>query len=226
MFDTLEGVKDADSPTIQAIHVVSVGSPRRRIELDSGETFSVDVSLVVRFDLRAGTVLDPVRRETLLNEDARIRAKSAAFDLLRLRSYSTHEMATHLRRKGFSEPVVADTLDALKALGYLSDEKFAREWIETRLQRRPRSKLVLEKELRRKGLDRTTIERALRTLSAEDEHRTALELARRQYARYRTLPRDVAKRRLYEFLLRRGFSYELTRDVLREVTGAHAHELG
>lgn len=219
-------MKEASSPVIRAIHWVSGGSPRRRIEIDSGETFSVDVSLVARFDLRVGTVLDPVRREMLLEEDARIRAKSAAFDLLRLRSYSTHEMATRLRRKGFPEPIVTDTLASLKELGYLSDEKFAQEWIETRLQRRPRSRFALEKELKRKGLDRTTIERALRTFSAEDERRTALELARRQYVRYRTLPRDVAKRRLYEFLLRRGFSYELARDVLWEVTGTHVHELG
>jgi len=212
-------MNDAGSAVIRAVHLISRGSTRWRVELSTGESFSVDAGLLTRYDLRVGTVLDPERRAALLADDARIRAKRVAFDLLRLRNHSAHELALHLRRKGFAEDVIEETLASLKALGYVSDEQFAAEWVESRRRNRPRGVLALREELKRKGIDQKTIERTLRAVTAEDEHTLAVELARRQYGRYRTLPRDVARRRLYEFLLRRGFSYELARDVLREVTG-------
>jgi regulatory protein len=218
-------MKDAESPVIIGIHLVSRGSARRRVELNTGETFSVDSGLLTRFDLRIGRILDAGRRESLLHEDARIRAKSAAFDLLRLRSHSAHEIAARLRRKGFADAVIEETLASLKELGYVADETFAQEWVESRRRHRPRGVLALRRELERKGIDGTTIERTLRTVTEGDERETALEVARRQYVRYRTLPREVARRRLYEFLLRRGFTYELARDVLREVTGVSVPDL-
>ena len=218
-------MKDADSPVITAVHLVERWSTRRRIELDTGETLSVDAGLLTRFDLRVGTVLDAARRGQLVDEDERIRAKAMAFDLLRLRSHSAHEIAARLRRKGFADSIIDETLASLKELGFVADEKFAEEWVESRRRHRPRGVLALRRELERKGIDGTTIERTLRTVTEGDERETALDVARRQYGRYRTLPRDVARRRLYEFLLRRGFTYELARDVLREVTGVSVHEL-
>ncbi|MBM3216000.1 hypothetical protein FJZ36_13910 [Candidatus Poribacteria bacterium] len=207
-------------PTIVAIHLVSRRSTRRTVELDSGETFSVDAALLTRFGVRVGMALDAERREKLLAEDTLSRAKAAAFDLLRLRNQSEQEMREKLARKGFPEDAVEHAIGALRKMGYLSDEKFTAEWVESRRRHNPKGLYGLRRELQKKGIDRTTIERTLRTVSDDDERIVALALAKRQMRRYRSLTRDVVQRRLYDFLMRRGFSYEVAYAVLRELSDA------
>jgi regulatory protein len=211
---------DADAnPTITAIHLVSRRSTRRQVELDSGETFSVDASLLTRFRLSVGTAVSPERRGEVAAEDERLRAKCSGFDLLRVRTFGRAEMAERLRRKGYSADAAAYAADALSSLGYVSDADFAEQYVASRQRRNPRSRTALRRELRRKGIDRTAIERAVAAISGEDEWEAALRAAKKQLPRYRTLPRDVARRRLYDFLLRRGFSFEIVRKALQETMG-------
>jgi regulatory protein len=80
----------------------------------------------------------------------------------------------------------------------------------------------LRQELRSKGLDSETIESAVEGL---DETASAYEAARPKALRLATMaqtdPREF-RRKLGDFLLRRGFGYEVTREVVTRL----ARELG
>jgi regulatory protein len=210
----------SEHATITGVHHIPRKSSRRRIDLHDGTSFSVDLGLLTRRGLRVGMELDGASRKAILAEDAGARAKSTAMDILRTRPRTRKEMLDRLGRKGFDEAASEQAVCALEELGYISDEEYADTYVQSRMRGKPKGRWAMLRELQAKGIDRTTIDRALTAVSDEDERDAALRVARLQVGRYHTLPREVAHRRMYQFLLRRGFAYEHVATALREVMGA------
>lgn len=194
-------------------------SSRREIQLDNGEAFTLDLALVARRRLAVGTRLTEEELEALRQEDEWTRAKASGFDMLRARLFSRKELTDKLRRKGYSAEAVERAVSAIEELGYISDEEYAEAFVENRLRSKPKGRFALRRELRQKGIDKLTIERTLRAVSDEDEREAALNLAQKQMRLYRNLPRETARRRLYQYLMRRGYRYEDVSAALRDVFG-------
>ena len=75
-----------------------------------------------------------------------------------------------------------------------------------------------EQELRFKGIDRETTERALDDAGV-DEQAGALEIARAKMRSYRGLDEATARRRLGAFLARRGYVYDVVKPTLEVLFG-------
>ena len=75
----------------------------------------------------------------------------------------------------------------------------------------------MRRELTGHGVDKSTADRVLAEIDDADETALALKLAAKQASRYRDLSPNVAKRRLYAFLSRRGFDHETMGKVMRQV---------
>jgi len=165
--------------------------------------------------LREGTELEDL--EGLLHEDQVRRAKKVAFRYL-ARARTTKQVREKLLEEGFGEDVVGEVVGRLEELGLLDDREFARAWVEERLRLRPRWRRALKEELLRKGISEEVAEEALdEKLSEVDEARLAEGLLRRAEGRYRNLEPDKALRRMRDFLLRRGFSWEAVKEVTRKL---------
>jgi len=165
--------------------------------------------------LREGTELEDL--EGLLHEDQVRRAKKIAFRYL-ARARTTKQVRERLLEEGFGEDVVGEVVGRLEELGLLDDREFARAWVEERLRLRPRWRRALKEELLRKGISEEVAEEALdEELSEVDEARLAEGLLRRAEGRYRNLEPDKALRRMRDFLLRRGFSWETVKEVTRKL---------
>ena len=206
-------------PMIADIRHLPRRSSRREIQLDNGEAFTLDLALIARRRLAVGTRLTEEEIEALRQEDEWTRAKASGFDMLRARLFSRKELTDKLRRKGYSAEAVERAVSAIEELGYISDEEYAEAFVESRLRSKPKGRHALRRELRQKGIDKLTIERTLRAVSDEDEREAALNLARKQMRLYRNLPRETARRRLYQYLMRRGYRYEDVSAALRDVFG-------
>ncbi len=145
-------------------------------------------------------------------------AKRVAYDLLSRKPWSRRELAARLRRRGASAAVADDVVAALEAQGYVDDQAFARQWADGRASRRHLGSLRLKDELRRKGIPRDLVDRAVRQAFAErGEEERALEAARR---RLRALRRRNAGRvapKLRDYLLRRGYPADVVRRTLRHL---------
>jgi len=109
----------------------------------------------------------------------------------------------------------------------VDDRAFARLYAEERLATRPRPRRLVAAELRAKGIEAKLAAEAAREVFPELSEE---ELARRALAerrsRWEGLPKPVAIRRAYAFLLRRGFSPELSRRIVEEAFGPWSSELG
>lgn len=199
------------------VHVEGEDAPRSELALD----------VVVRAGLAVGDALSPDRLAALEAEDERVRAREAALRLLSQRPRSRAELRRRLGRKAFAASVIARTMGWLDERGYVDDAAFAEAFVRDRLRLRPRGRVGLLQELRRKGVDDTTSAAAIdRVMASEqvDETTMAREAAeawaRRNPAARRGDGRDArarSRRRLYGHLARRGFSPDAVRAALRAV---------
>ncbi len=136
---------------------------------------------------------------------------------MRYRPRSCAEVKTRLEKLGFSPHEIEKAIDRGKDSGLLDDRLFAKLWVEDRLAHHPLSRRALIRELEEKGITAETISQVMDDLyPARDESRIALDLARMRITRYSGIDRDVRMRRTFNFLLRRGFSVSLAREVVRE----------
>ncbi|HIP99357.1 TPA: regulatory protein RecX [Candidatus Bipolaricaulota bacterium] len=138
--------------------------------------------------------------------------------LLSFRPRSEAELRGRLAAKGCPLEVVERVLAKAREAGLVDDKLFARLYAEDRLLSRPRSRRLLAQELRAKGLPEELAARAAAGALPELSER---ELAERALSRrlplWQGLPAEKRKRRAYGFLLRRGFSPSLAREVVEEL---------
>jgi regulatory protein len=130
---------------------------------------------------------------------------------LSYRDRSESEIRQNLRKHEVPEPVIEMTLARLKQEGLANDEQFARSWVENRSAFRPRSRRLLAMELRQKGLADEAISSATEGM---DEEALAYEAAQKRASRLKDLERNEFRKKLSDFLGRRGFSYSVIAPVV------------
>ncbi len=140
-----------------------------------------------------------------------------AVKLLAMRAHSTQEIRERLGRRGYPADAIEAVVAKLTASGYLNDAVYARTWAQSRAHRRPVGPARLADELRSRGVSELEISATLSELSAEQDIREVAEAAAaRKLPRLRTLPPDVARRRLGAYLTRQGFAAEVVLALCRK----------
>ena len=103
--------------------------------------------------------------------------------------------------------------NGLKRLDLLNDKKFAQWWIGQRLQFKLKSKRELFSELRIKGIDKNTIEDAIAGVEI-DEVQVAKRLIEKKKYRWEKMPKLEARKKMSQFLARKGFKWEVVKEVV------------
>lgn len=144
--------------------------------------------------------------------------KLAAERLLKVRPRSVGELRERLARKGFLREDIEGVIDRLQQKGVLDDRAFARWWIGQRAVLKPKGAFGLLMELRAKRVDRETIQQALaETGVPEAEFELAQEALKPRLARLARLDPLRGKRKVHDFLARRGFSRDVISEIIRSL---------
>ena len=128
-----------------------------------------------------------------------------------LRPRSEKEVKLWFQRKRVYPELAEGVFNRLKSLSLVDDNAFAKWWVDQRLTFRPKGRRALFVELRQKGIDREVISQALEVV---DDKSVASSLARRRLLRLAHLPNEVRQKKLSDFLARRGFSWEVIKEVV------------
>ncbi|TET49858.1 MAG: RecX family transcriptional regulator [Dehalococcoidia bacterium] len=131
---------------------------------------------------------------------------NAVYRYLSYRPRSEGEIRQWLRRRGFAGETTETVMARLREQNLSDDFAFARFWKDNRLSFRPKSKRLIEKELRDKKVATEIIEQVTEGI---DDEQIAYELgSRRMHSLARLEYRDFY-RRLASYLAYRGFGYEV-----------------
>ena len=189
---------------------------RMNIHINGKFAFGLHVDVVLNHRLTIGMELSSSLIETLLAEDEVKKAITAALNLIAFRPRASGELQRKLREKGYRPEAAEAAINRMRDLGYLNDATFADRWIENRQEHRPRSRRMLTQELRQKGIDADTIDEALEDVEI-DEFGDALALATKKAEGIRALDLPTRQRRISGFLSRRGYGFDVIRQVLEEI---------
>jgi regulatory protein len=140
-------------------------------------------------------------------------AMGRALNVLGYRARSARELRERLLRAGYLGKTVDEVISRLEELGYLNDEEFAREL--ARSEARKFGPRRIYGDLRRAGIEE---EAAREVVEEEFAGRSELESAREAaQRRYNTVEEsDAQARRVYGFLVRRGYSASICAEIARE----------
>jgi len=199
--------------TITAIKPQKKNPRRVNVYLD-GE-FAFGLAGMVAAWLKVGQTLAEEKIASLQAEDEQESVYQKALHFLSYRPRSKAEVRQNLNKHNVPESLIAATLERLQRSGLVNDEAFTRAWVENRSEFRPRSKLALKMELRRKGLDDEIVQSVL--AESVDEESLALQAARKYFRRLAGLERSEFRVKLSGFLARRGFSYSTIAPVVSQV---------
>lgn len=196
-------------PVVTAIEPQQKNTRRVNVYLDGQFAFGLERILAVR--LKVGQALTTQEVAALQAEDRCEQALQQALRFLEYRPRSVAEMRQYLTKRGFEEAVIETVLERLQETSWLDDTAFAKAWVENRNTFRPRSKAVLRRELRQKGVAEEVVQSVL---DEQDETALALQAAQKVLRRYASLEWPQFRQKLGAYLLRRGFSYSIIVPVL------------
>ena len=193
---------------------------RINLYLDGSFALGLTLNAIAAAGLRVGDEIDDDALRSLRRDAAGADATVAALRLLSYRPRSEAELRQRLARRGAPADLMDEAISRLRELGLVDDAAFARTWVEGRSRLSPRSQRLLRRELQAKGIDGEAAREALRPLDDED---AALRAAERRAAAMRELPYPEFRRRLGDFLRRRGFdsaTVRRTAERLRQDAGS------
>jgi len=165
-------------------------------------------------NLRKGQTLLPHEITELTGADTFQQCYQAALRFLSYRARSTSEVrARLLLRKKFNPEIVSQTIQQLKDRNLLNDDDFARLWKENRDVFSPRSRRMIQAELKFKGV---SPEVALKTTESVDDMDAARRAAAKKIKVLTGQDKEAFKKKLSSFLVRRGFSWGTIKKVVEE----------
>ena len=168
-------------------------SNRARIFVDGEFWAEVDAGVAIELGLREGSAFSSEELDGARVAGERPLAMGRALNLLGYRARSESEIRERLGGYGYAGETIEAVVVRLEELGYLDDAEFAR--LKAREQARRYGPRRVSEELRKSGVG---------------EARSAAA------RRYNGRGSDAEARRVYGFLVRRGYSAEVCAQVARE----------
>jgi regulatory protein len=202
---------------MKRVTAIAEGKRRKRrvnIFLDDKFAFSLEAEVALKEGIKVGQELSEGDIEALTGAELSQRCYDAALRYLDYRPRSQAELKQRLARRGFDSDTIEATIARLKELGLVDDLAFARFWQENRQAFSPRSRWLLRRELKQKGVADEVIERVVADVDDEDgAYQAAIAKAHKLPAS----DYEVFRRRLGEYLQRRGFGYGVIKNTLKKV---------
>lgn len=199
---------------ITALRVGKGRGKRVNVFLDGRFAFSLEAEVVVKEGLQLGQELPASEIEALARSDHFHRCLDAAAHYLSYRPRSEFELRERLHQRGFDGDSVEAVLAKLKEQGLVDDMAFAQFWKDNRESFSPRSQWLTKLELRRKGVADDIIDKVT---DAVDDDNSAYRAA---LSKARSLPLSdyqSFRRRLGDYLKRRGFGYGVINHTVERV---------
>ncbi|MFC2017224.1 regulatory protein RecX [Chloroflexota bacterium] len=199
------------------ITALRTGRGRRKrvnVSMDGKFAFSLEAEVAVKEGLQVGQELSTNQVEALTRSDYFHRCLNAAAHYLSYRPRSASELSERLRQRGFDADYIEAVLTKLREQGLVDDMAFAQFWKDNRESFSPRSQWLTKQELRRKGVADAITDQVVNAIDDGDSAYRAAQ------SKARSLPLgdyQGFRRRLGEYLKRRGFGYRVINHTVEQL---------
>lgn len=205
--------------TLTSFEIQKHDPKRVSLFVDGQFAMGIHIELVYTHGLEKGSFLALEKLEALRDADHLWKAKSIALDFLAYKPRTEQEVKVKLEEQGFPEAIVGQVIERFRELGHLNDSQFAANYAQSRLQHKGHGPRKIKQDLRRKGVSTEDIEQAWDDATEQGEDATALmTLAAKRWQRLASESHPQKRRKkLQDFLLRRGFPFDQVRKVTQQL---------
>ena len=146
---------------------------------------------------------------------------NAAIRFVSFRQRSKKELTDFLNKKLTRWKVSgaglrAKVIGRMEELGYADDVKFAQWWVMQRTDFKPKGNRYIQMELRGKGVPDAVIASVLASRGSVSLLAAARQAVAKKMPLWAKLPVLARKKKLYDYLGRRGFDFEIIRKLIDE----------
>ncbi|NMD71382.1 recombination regulator RecX [Bacillus sp. DNRA2] len=208
-------------PVITKITVQQKLKDRYNIFIDDGNGekygFSVDEDVLIKYQLKKGMELDDFTVTEIFYQDDIRKAYSQAVQYLASRMRSEAEVRQYLYKKEVAEPVINEVVHKLYQYKFLDDQEFAIAFVRTQMNTTDKGVVVIQQELKEKGIAAPTIETAILEYSYEQQFDKACELVRKYIQKYKHESLRASKQKMEQLLIRKGYPFEIIHEAIDSV---------
>ncbi len=195
------------------IEIRKLNKSRYLIVCESGLEFPLYYRELHSYGIEEGSELPGDLLEKICGETLQKRARSRALHLLEQMDRTEQQLRDKLRQQHYPEEVVDDAVDYVKSYHYIDDERYARNYLESRSS--SKSLRQLRQDLYQKGISKETVAAAEEEIEPPDEEaQIRALLKKRQYDPSKADQKE--RQRTFAYLARRGYDLTQIRHAMDE----------
>jgi regulatory protein len=200
---------------------------KNRYSIFASDQFITGVSdqTLLDFNLHLGEKLTQKKLDKINERETYLHLREQAMRFLARRAHSKREMWLKLYNKGFDKPRINQIIEELEKKKYLDDNHFAQMFIQDEIQLKKTGPLRIRQKLREKGVENEITEELLKELYPEElQTKHVAELAQKKLKTLKEKPAARIQKQLASYLINKGYTWQITGPVLRQLTGELSDE--
>jgi regulatory protein len=207
--EKLEEARKLLPAIISSIQVQKKNAARFSLFSDNEFLIGVSESTLTKLNLKKGVEITPSLFEQILDLENHWAAREYLFRILSRRDHSRKELKDKAYRKGYSGDYVERILDEFESKEYIDDHKFAMTFTQEKLEFNNWGPYKIRNQLFKKGISKGVVEQCIDEVFGEQEIKESItELIRKKKKRYLREPEDKRRKKIFDFLMRKGFNSE------------------
>lgn len=185
------------------------------IYIDNILKFTIDMDLLIKFDIRENMNIDEEWLSRIENEIQYAKAYSYSIILLSIGDKTSGEIRKKLLIKNYNEVIIDRVICKLTNLEYLNDEKYIENWIKDKSKKPGMSKKAIYYKLLQKGLNKELLDEKFNEIEI-DEFKLAFLAAEKKMKTINDEGKNI-KGKLFSYLKSKGFNNYICFKVINEL---------
>lgn len=202
---------------ITKIEVQKKNKERVNLFLDEEYAFSLSIELIYKEGLKKNDEVDSQKLEALAEKESLITCKNSALRIIEKSHKTEKEVIEKLKSKGYGDNAINKSIEFLKEYNFINDLNYAKAFINDKLNSVGSQKIRYT--LLQKGISKELVEEHLSNSNKENEKNVAFNLAKKKVDLLRKKENDNYKisGKLYRYLISKGYEYDITNEVVKQV---------
>ncbi|WP_446899071.1 recombination regulator RecX [Clostridium sp. LBM24168] len=187
------------------------------VYVDNEFSFSCSTETIYNYNITKGKCINMDYLKSVIEEDNYIKCKNQALRIIE-RNYRTEkQVCDKLVKKDYDVDTIKRTLKFLRKYKFIDDYKFAKMYIDQKIERFGKNKIKYD--LIKKGIGENIIEEELKTIDKSQYEKDAFELALKKYNIMVKEHTDMSYiyRKLGNYMINNGYDMQLTKNILGKV---------
>ena len=191
------------------------------INLDGSFGFGIDLENLMKLQLKVNQELNEEEIKEIIKKAEFQKSLDKTINFCLVRPRSVKEVTDFFKRKEIDRTLQEEIVKRLEKLELIDDIKFAKWWIEQRLEFRSKSKKDIVQELRTKGVKQEIINQVLQNTEI-DEVKIAKELMKKKMYKWKNLEPRLTRQKITQYLAGKGFTWDVINKILTKSTKVYS----